>query len=103
VNFGLETTIDSQKVEASFFEETRRRRHRSQTKSIFNFTDFYPWSKLHGKDGWKKGGIAEKSGESLKLDKVRENRGCWRPFSNRKRPIHARVYKYARLPSMCSL
>lgn len=63
----------------------RRRHRRSQTKSIFNFTDFYPWSKLQagrkqGREKRKRGRIAEESGESLKLDKVRENRGRWNPF-----------------------
>lgn len=84
MNFGLETAIDSQKVFFRGDEKVKHHRHRSQTKSIFNFTEFYTWSKLQGKEarmnGRKKGGIAEESGESLKLDKVRENRGRWRPF-----------------------
>lgn len=81
--FGSDRLPEGQRIFLRWNEKARRRRHCSQTTSIFNFTDFYRGRNFKRKKETGKDGKREEKREnrkSFKLDKVRENQDCWTPF-----------------------
>lgn len=90
MNFGSEPAADSRRVTGSSFDETRRRgavaiaHKQNQYLILRTFIVVQTASRKEGrkedrKGGRKKGRKRERKGESLELDKTRENRGRWNP------------------------